>query len=68
VGGKNGRWPSPEEAEARPVLRLKREQDYEELGADYFDRLNADAIRPSLVRRLERLGHRLILEPLLKSA
>jgi transposase len=43
---------------------LKRKQNYEELGADYFDRLNADAIRRSLVRRLERLGHRVTLEPL----
>src|SRR5215467_10447545 len=32
---------------------LKRQQDYEELGADYFDRLNADAIRRSLARRLK---------------
>lgn len=43
---------------------LKRKQDYQELGADYFDRLNADAIRRSLVRRLERLGHKVTLEPL----
>lgn len=43
---------------------LKRKQDYEELGAEYFDRLNAYAIRRSLVRRLERLGHRVILEAL----
>ncbi len=43
---------------------LKRKQNYQELGADYFDRLNADAIRRSLVRRLERLGHRVTLEPL----
>ena len=47
---------------------LKPKQDYEELGADCFDRLNADAIRRSLVRRLERLGHRVILKPLLQSA
>ena len=43
---------------------LKRKQNYQELGADYFDRLNADAIRRSLVRRLERLGHRVTLEPI----
>ena len=43
---------------------LKRKQNYQELGADYFDRLNADAIRRSLVRRLQRLGHRVTLEPL----
>jgi transposase len=47
---------------------LKRKQGYEELGADYFDRLNADALRRSLVRRLERLGHRVILEPVLQPA
>lgn len=47
---------------------LKRKQNYQELGADYFDRLNADAIRRSLVRRLERLGHRVTLEPILQSA
>jgi transposase len=47
---------------------LKRKQNYEELGADYFDRLNADAIRRSLVRRLERLGHRVTLEPIPQSA
>jgi len=40
---------------------LKRQQDYEELGADYFDRLNADVLRRSLVRRLERLGHKVTL-------
>ena len=43
---------------------LKRKQNYQELGADYFDRLNADAICRSLVRRLKRLGHRVTLEPL----
>lgn len=47
---------------------LKRKESYEELGADYFDRLNADAIRRSLVRRLERLGHRVTLEPVLQPA
>jgi len=47
---------------------LKRKQNYQELGADYFDRLNADAIRRSLVRRLEKLGHRVTLEPIPQSA
>jgi transposase len=42
---------------------LKRRENYEELGADYFDRLNADALRRWLIRRLESLGHRVILEP-----
>jgi len=42
---------------------LKRKEDYREPGADYFDRLNSDHLRRSLVRRLERLGHKVTLEP-----
>jgi len=45
-----------------------RKQDYYELGADYFDRLKADGLRRSLVRRLERLGHKVTLEPLAQPA
>jgi transposase len=47
---------------------LKHHQDYPELGVDYFDRLNADSLRRSLVSRLERLGHKVILEPLAQPA
>jgi transposase len=43
---------------------LKRKEGYRELGADYFDRLNAAQLKRSLVRRLERLGHKVTLEPL----
>jgi len=43
---------------------LKRKENYRELGADHFDRLDINRIRRSLVRRLERLGHRVTLEPL----
>jgi hypothetical protein len=35
---------------------LKREQNYQELGADHFDRLNAEGLKGSLVKRLERWG------------
>jgi hypothetical protein len=35
---------------------LKNRQPYRDLGADYFDRRDADQVRRSLVRRLERLG------------
>jgi transposase len=42
---------------------LKRKEQYVELGADYFDKKNPDALRRSLIRRLERLGNRVILEP-----
>jgi transposase len=35
---------------------------YEELGADYLDHLHPERLTRSLVKRLERLGHRVILE------
>jgi transposase len=41
---------------------LKKQTTYRELGADYFDRLDADRQARSLVRRLERLGHKVTLE------
>jgi transposase len=43
---------------------LKRKENYHELGADHFDRIDITRVRRSLVRRLERLGHRVTLEPL----
>ncbi|HYT24695.1 MAG TPA: hypothetical protein VEW05_31210 [Candidatus Polarisedimenticolia bacterium] len=42
--------------------------DYRELGADHFDRIDVNRIRRSLVRRLERLGHKVTLEPLAQTA
>lgn len=42
---------------------LQRKVDYRELGPDYFDRLNQRHITNLLVRRLERLGHNVILQP-----
>src|ERR1700732_4101256 len=47
---------------------LKRKEDYRELGADHFDRTDVTRIRRSLVRRLERLGHKVTLEPLAQTA
>ena len=35
---------------------IKNQQPYRHLGADYFDRRNAEQLKRSLVRRLERLG------------
>ena len=35
---------------------LKTKQPYRELGADYLNRLNADHLKRSLLKRLERLG------------
>ena len=38
-------------------------QPYRDLGKDYFEQQNKDRLEKSLVRRLEKLGHRVILEP-----
>jgi hypothetical protein len=35
-----------------------------ELGADHFDRLDPQRLTRHLVRRLERLGHKVTLEPI----
>jgi hypothetical protein len=37
---------------------------YYELGNDYFDRLNSENLKRYLVKRLEKLGHKVTLEPL----
>lgn len=42
---------------------LQDQVTYTELGADYFDRLDTDRMTRQLVRRLERLGHEVVLKP-----
>jgi transposase len=42
---------------------VKRATTYQELGGDYFDRLEPERLARNLVRRLERLGHEVILKP-----
>lgn len=42
---------------------LKAGTAYNELGADYFDRRNSEQLTRHLVRRLESLGHKVVLEP-----
>ncbi len=42
---------------------LREGTRYTELGEDYFDRLDASRLTRSLVRRLERLGHEVVLKP-----
>jgi transposase len=41
---------------------LKKGTNYEELGGDYFDRLGPERLTRNLVRRLEKLGHKVTLE------
>lgn len=47
---------------------LKRKEKYIELGVNYFDEKNADALKRSLVRRLERLGQSVTLTPVAQPA
>ena len=47
---------------------LKRRADYRELGGDYFDRQHAEGIQRHLIRRLERLGLKVTVEPLAEAA
>jgi len=42
---------------------LKHETTYAELGADYFDRIEPERLTRYLVKRLESLGHRVVLKP-----
>jgi transposase len=42
---------------------LKKRTTYQELGPDYFDRLESERLTRNLVRRLERLGHQVTLQP-----
>jgi transposase len=42
---------------------LKTKQKYQDLGSDYFDKLNRDGLKDYCVRKLESLGLRVVLEP-----
>src|SRR4051812_20035413 len=41
---------------------LKNGTDYQELGGDFFERLDPERLTHNLVRRLEKLGHKVTLE------
>ena len=38
-------------------------QKFEDLGADYFDHLDRERLTKRLVKRLEKLGHKVVLQP-----
>ena len=42
---------------------LRKQSVYQDLGAGYFDRLNAEGLKRYLVKRLESLGQKVTLEP-----
>lgn len=42
---------------------IARGTEYVDLGGDFFDQRNVDYLQRHLVKRLEKLGHRVVLEP-----
>ena len=42
---------------------LAEEKDYQELGGNYFDEWDRQAVQKRLVRRLEKLGYEVTLTP-----
>jgi hypothetical protein len=42
---------------------LKQRTTYQELGGDFLERLEPDRQTRQLVKRLEKLGHNVILQP-----
>jgi hypothetical protein len=57
-----GRWPYHIVVIAYHLLLL-RSCGYEELGGDYFDKRDRQAVERRLVRRLEGLGYKVSLDP-----
>lgn len=47
---------------------LLRKVPYHDLGADYLDRLNKNVVEKKLVKRLEALGNKVTIEPVLQTA
>lgn len=47
---------------------LKRQEDYRDLGPNYFDQKNPESLRRSLVKRLEKIGYAVSLAPLDQAA
>jgi hypothetical protein len=47
---------------------LERRAGYEELGGDYFDRQSTEHLQRRLIRRLERLGLKVVVEPVAEAA
>lgn len=44
---------------------IARQVDYQDLGANYFDELNKDAVKRRTVKRLEQLGFQVELKPII---
>jgi transposase len=42
----------------------KNNNNYDDLGGNYFDRIHSDGLKRYLVKRLQQLGHKVTLEPM----
>jgi len=42
---------------------ISRQEPYRDLGADYFDQQRPESVKKRLVKRLEKLGYQVTLEP-----
>lgn len=47
---------------------LKRQENYRDLGPNYFDQKNPESLRRSLVKRLEKIGYAVSLTPAAEAA
>ena len=47
---------------------LKNHCAYYELGEDYFDQINQEAVVKRQVQRLEKMGYKVIIEPVVQAA
>jgi hypothetical protein len=43
---------------------ISRQEPYRDLGADYFDQQRPESVKKRLVKRLEKLGYQVNLEPI----
>ncbi|TNJ63994.1 hypothetical protein FE784_22835 [Paenibacillus hemerocallicola] len=48
--------PSPISTRQNDINRARQQEDYQDLGADYFEKRNQDAFVRQTVRKLENLG------------
>jgi transposase len=42
---------------------LKHQTAYQDLGTDYFDKINTEGLKRFCIRKLEAMGHHVVLEP-----
>jgi len=61
-------WPSAIPGLRSAINLLKRRCHFQDLGVNYFDRLNHEKLTRYFVKRLTRLGHGVTIEPSSASA